>query len=75
MKTFGKKQSTVVLCYDLLDIAVAGGIQDFTDGMYYGNPDLDYEIAQNNQTNWLLDQIRCNENTRILDIDGGMAEY
>ena len=51
----GNASKTVRTCYDLLDVALAGGIEDFTDGKYLGDPSLSYEEAQNNQVEWLLD--------------------
>ena len=62
---------TVVTCYDLLDGSIAGGVHDFTDGKYNGNPSLPYQEAQDNQANWLLDSIHCQEGSSILDIGCG----
>jgi hypothetical protein len=30
-----KTSSTVINCYDLLDLALAGNVKDFTDGKYF----------------------------------------
>jgi cyclopropane-fatty-acyl-phospholipid synthase len=66
----GKK--TVVNCYDFFDrIFPECGLLDLTDGMYCGDPTLSLERAQENQINWLLDQVGCVEGSRILDIGCG----
>ena len=65
------KRKTVVRCYDLLDAAVAGGVDDFTDGKYFNNFRLPYKQAQENQAEWLLDQIRCKKDSLILDVGCG----
>lgn len=62
---------TVINCYELLDAALAGGVEDFTDGKYFDNPDLPYQQAQKNQAEWLLDQIKCRKGSHILDIGCG----
>lgn len=62
---------TVITCYDILDAALAGGVKDFTDGKYLGNPDTLYEVAQAQQANWLLDQVGCKAGFRLLDIGCG----
>jgi len=62
---------TVVTCYDLLNVALDGEVRDFTDGKYSGDSSLAYEEAQENQTKWLLDKIKCEEGSEILDIGCG----
>lgn len=61
----------VVECYDMLDVAVYGGITDFTDGKYNSDDSTGYLTAQANQANWLLDRIKCDRNSSILDIGCG----
>jgi len=61
----------VITCYDLLDAALAGGVEDFTEGKYYGNGRLSYFQAQKNQAEWLLDQIKCKKGSYILDVGCG----
>ncbi len=63
--------SRVVTCYDILDAAVLGGVTDFTDGKYNGNESLDYEQAQKNQADWILDQLGCSRGKFFLDIGCG----
>lgn len=62
---------TVIRCYDLLDAAIAGGVKDFTDGKYFGDKNLKYDVAQSNQAEYLLNQIDCKEGSRILDVGCG----
>lgn len=58
--------------YDFLDYAFcAVGIDDFTEGMYLGNPNLSYQEAQRHQHDYLLDEVKCEPGTRILDIGCG----
>jgi cyclopropane-fatty-acyl-phospholipid synthase len=61
-------------CYDVLDLAneaIDGGIQDYTDGMYEDDPATPYEVAQQNQAEWLLDQADCRAGSRLLDLGCG----
>lgn len=62
---------TVIRCYDLLDAATVGGVEDFTDGKYFNNPNLPYQQAQKNQAEWLLNQIKCKKGSHILDVGCG----
>lgn len=62
---------TVIDCYDFMDAFASCGVTDFTDGKYNGNQQLPYLQAQENQAEWLLDQIRCSNGSRILDIGCG----
>ena len=52
---------TVRTCYDLLDVCLAGGISDFTEGKYVDQRDdaAAYDEAQRRQADYLLDQIGC----------------
>lgn len=64
---------SVVDCYDVLDLCLAGGVDDFTDGIYEGDR-LDrqsYLEAQLRQAEYLLDQLDCYPGERILDIGCG----
>ena len=63
---------TVVSCYAAVDrFFPACGLFDLTEGIYHGNPDIPYEQAQANQHDYLLDQVKCGPNRRILDIGCG----
>jgi len=46
------------------------GIEDYTEGIYQ-DPGTTYEQAQTNQLNFLLDEIQCEQGSRILDIGCG----
>jgi cyclopropane fatty-acyl-phospholipid synthase-like methyltransferase len=64
----------VVNCYAVLDrLMTACGFDDFTDGMYEGNPDRPYGKAQARQAEVLLDRVGCHEGTRLLDIGCGFG--
>lgn len=60
-------------CYDVLDVARACGITDFTDGKYIDarNDRAAYLAAQERQAEYLLDQARCEAGSRLLDIGCG----
>jgi cyclopropane fatty-acyl-phospholipid synthase-like methyltransferase len=65
-----QNSSRVVDCYDIMGIMARAGIPDLTDGIYLdGN--INYEEAQSLQRNYLLDEIRCKEGSKILDIGCG----
>lgn len=44
---------------------------DYTDGMYYGDPSLDTERAQDNQAQYLLDRAGVVEGMTVLDVGCG----
>jgi len=63
---------TVVTCYSAVDrFFPACGLFDLSEGMYLGNPKTPYEQAEANQLDYLLDQIKCGPNRRILDLGCG----
>ncbi len=67
-----KALKTPVCCYAFFERVFAQcGFLDLTEGMYYGNPDLPFAQAQQNQIDWLLDQVGCGPGSRILDIGCG----
>ena len=62
----------VVVCYSAVDrFFPACGLYDLTEGIYHGDPATPYEQAQANQHEYLLDQIRCEQGRRVLDIGCG----
>ncbi len=71
MDNIQSSSKTVIQCYDLLDAAISGGVDDFTDGKYFGDPNQSYKQAQINQAEWLLDQIKCGQGSHILDVGCG----
>ena len=63
---------TVIECYDFLDRFLPEcGIWDLTDGLYHGDPRTPHEQAQQKQVEWLLDQVRCQRGSRLLEIGCG----
>ena len=64
---------TVRTCYDLMTVAPACGVTDLTDGKYADdrNGRAAYIAAQERQAEYLLDQARCSEGSRLLDIGCG----
>lgn len=65
--------AAVKTCYDVLDLCRGCGISDFTDGKYYDDRNTRgaYLAAQRRQAEYLLDQIECDLESRILDIGCG----
>jgi cyclopropane fatty-acyl-phospholipid synthase-like methyltransferase len=60
-------------CYDVLDLCRGCGITDFTDGKYLDDRKdrQAYVAAQRRQADYLLDQIDCTPNSRMLDVGCG----
>ncbi len=63
----------VVNLYSMTGVTPMAGIQDYTEGIYQGDPFTDYAIAQKNQHNFLLDEIGAQEGFRLLDIGCGLG--
>lgn len=67
-----RQYKTPVCCYEFFErVFPQCGFLDLTEGIYHGNPAVPYEQAQQNQINWLLDQVGCKAGSRILDIGCG----
>ncbi len=65
---------TVVMCYDILAFAPLAEMFDYTDGKYLGNYGSDrasYVRAQETQAAYLLDQVNCAKESKLLDIGCG----
>jgi cyclopropane fatty-acyl-phospholipid synthase-like methyltransferase len=63
---------TTVDCYDFWDrVFRRGGVLDYTEGYYHGDPTIPYQEAQQNQVRFLLDEVGCRQGSRILDIGCG----
>src|SRR5215813_3103136 len=68
-------EPTVVNCYSFFDkVFPACGFLDYTEGMYGGNPDTPFDVAQRNQMEYLLDEVNCVPGRRLLDIGCGNGE-
>jgi len=65
--------AAVKTCYDVLDLCRGCGISDFTDGKYYDDRNTRgaYLAAQRRQAEYLLDQIECDLESRVLDVGCG----
>lgn len=67
-----RKLGTVVRCYSVFDrFFPACGLLDYTEGIYHGDPTTPYEVAQQNQLNYVLDEAGCTAGTRLLEIGCG----
>jgi cyclopropane fatty-acyl-phospholipid synthase-like methyltransferase len=44
---------------------------DYTEGMYHGDPSTPYDVAQQNQIEYLLDEVECDRGMRILELGCG----
>jgi len=63
---------TVVRCYSVFDkFFPTCGLLDYTEGMYYGDPNTPYDVAQQNQINYVLDQVGVARGVRVLEIGCG----
>lgn len=62
----------VVNCYSAMErFFAAVGFLDMTEGIYDGNPDTPYEVAQQRQIDYLLDEVGCRSGSRILELGCG----
>ena len=53
-------EQTVVTCYSLLDkFFPTCGLLDHSEGIYHDDPNTPYEVAQQNQIGYLLDEVKC----------------
>jgi cyclopropane fatty-acyl-phospholipid synthase-like methyltransferase len=66
------KTDTVQRCYSVFDrFFPACGMPDYTEGIYHGDPTTPYDVAQQNQIQYVLDEAGCTAGTRVLDIGCG----
>jgi cyclopropane-fatty-acyl-phospholipid synthase len=65
------RNQTAVTFYDLIDTWVSQGIEDFTEGIYAGNPKRNYHDAQRAQHDYLLNEARCGRDNTLLEIGCG----
>lgn len=71
MRTNTTYPKTVTNCYDIVDVMYVGGVGDLTDGKYFGDESTGYLKAQENQAEYLLDEIGCKKGSKILDVGCG----
>lgn len=65
--------ATVRRCYGLTGISALAGVEDYTEGIYGGDPRADYEAAKRRQHAYLLDQIGVGPGFRLLEIGCGLG--
>ncbi len=66
------RRKTTVNCYTFFDaVFPACGLLDYTEGMYHGDPSLPFDVAQRNQIRYLLDEVGCQHDFRLLDVGCG----
>lgn len=65
-------EPTVVNCYALFDkFFPTAGMLDYTEGIYHGDPTVSFEQAQQNQIEYVLDEVACGPGVRLLEIGCG----
>lgn len=68
-----KTPRNVANLYELTNISPLAGIEDYTEGIYNGDPSIPHEVAQKNQHNYLLDKIEAKKDFRLLDVGCGLG--
>jgi len=63
----------VQLCYNLTGISVLAGVEDYTEGIYNGNPCEDFHTAQRRQHDYLLNELNAGPGFRLLEIGCGLG--
>jgi len=65
--------ATVRRCYGLTGISVLAGVEDYTEGIYHGDPRADYDEAKRRQHAYLLDEVGVGPGFRLLEIGCGLG--
>ena len=60
-------------CYHLAGISSLAGVEDYTEGIYCGDPGVDYHEAQRRQHAYLLDELGAGPGFRLLEIGCGLG--
>lgn len=60
-------------CYHLTGISRIAGVEDYTEGIYHGDPQADYHEAQRRQHAYLLDELKAGPGFRLLEIGCGLG--
>lgn len=72
-KTTDIAPHNVVHLYDITSITQMVGIQDYTEGIYQGDPTLNHTEAKRNQHEYLLNEIGAEKDFRLLDVGCGLG--
>jgi cyclopropane fatty-acyl-phospholipid synthase-like methyltransferase len=68
-------EPAVVDCYSFFDkVFPTLGMMDYTEGMYGGDLSTPYDVAQQNQIEYVLDEVACGAGSRIIDVGCGNGE-
>lgn len=65
--------TTVRRCYHLAGVSALAGVEDYTEGIYHGDPQTDYHEAQRRQHTYLLDEVGADPGVRLLEIGCGLG--
>jgi cyclopropane fatty-acyl-phospholipid synthase-like methyltransferase len=60
-------------CYHLTGVSALAGVEDYTEGIYHGDPQADYHEAQRRQHAYLLDEVGAGPGFRLLEIGCGLG--
>lgn len=60
-------------CYHLTGVSALAGVEDYTEGIYDGDPRTDYHEAQRRQHAYLLDELGAGPGFRLLEIGCGLG--
>ncbi|MBI5622204.1 MAG: class I SAM-dependent methyltransferase [Elusimicrobia bacterium] len=60
-------------CYRLTGISVLAGVEDYTEGIYHGDPEAGYHESQQRQHAYLLDELGVGPGFRLLEIGCGLG--
>lgn len=63
----------VVNLYAVTSVTLLAKIEDYTEGIYNGNPSIPHDVAQKNQHDYLLDEIEARKGFRLLDVGCGLG--
>src|SRR5687768_245046 len=63
---------TVVDCYSFFDKVFPNcGLIDYTEGIYHGDRHTPFDVAQQNQIDYVLDEVACGPGTRLMELGCG----
>jgi len=62
---------TVKQCYEITNLSLHVGIEDYTEGIYTGNQSLEHETAQRNQHDYILNELGARQGYSLLDVGCG----